>query len=349
VVRTFSAEDICGNVNEGACSQTITIGTDCRQPDIICPADITIGCDDEVPAPDPGSVVATDNCSAQGDIAITWVQDIVEGTDCEEVIRRIYRAEDECGNVALCVQYITRSDQQPLQVQITAQVFLQAAMNGGGDAMEARLNDMGYLPNGQPYTMEPYDYWGTEDCAELPEDVVDWVLMQLRDVATMEVIASRAALVKENGDIVDMDGVSPVTFDAPADWYYVALCHRNHLDIITPLPMDCTDGEAGCDFRQDMGDNPEGMIEVNLGMWAMIQGDVNGDHAVKYNGSNNDKNAILNYIGILTPNNILDGYNRYDVNMDGVVKYNGSNNDKNAVLNVVGLLTPNNIVNGQMQ
>jgi hypothetical protein len=98
-----------------------------------------------------------------------------------------------------------------------------------------------------------------------------------------------------------------------------------------------------------MGDNPEGMIEVNLGMWAMIQGDVNGDHAVKYNGSNNDKNAILNYIGILTPNNILDGYNRYDVNMDGVVKYNGSNNDKNAVLSVVGLLTPNNIVNGQMQ
>jgi hypothetical protein len=113
--------------------------------------------------------------------------------------------------------------------------------------------------------------------------------------------------------------------------------------------MDCTDGEGGCDFRTDMGDNPEGMVEVSLGMFAMIQGDVNGDNLVKYNGSNNDKNAILIHVGIQTPNNILSGYNRYDVNMDGLVKYNGSNNDKNAILNVVGLTTPNNIVNGQMQ
>jgi hypothetical protein len=347
IIRTYSASDVCGNVS-GSCTQTITLHTDGLQPEIICPADITIGCDDEVPAPDPDAVVATDNCTEMGDIFVTWVQDIYEGEGCEEVIRRIYLAVGGCGNEALCVQYITREPIQ-LQVQIMAQVFLQAAMNGGGDGMEARLNDMGYMPNQQPYTMAPYDYWGAEDCVEMPEDVVDWVLMQLRDVTTMEVVASRAALVKENGEIVDLDGVSPVTFDAPADWYYIALCHRNHLDIITPAPMDCTDGEGGCDFRTDMGDNPEGMVEVSLGMFAMIQGDVNGDNLVKYNGSNNDKNAILIHVGIQTPNNILSGYNRYDVNMDGLVKYNGSNNDKNAILNVVGLTTPNNIVNGQMQ
>ncbi len=345
IIRTFSAEDACGNVNEGACTQTITLNTDGEQPDIVCPADITLGCDDPVPAPDPGAVIATDACTDAGDIAVTWVQDISEGSGCDEVIRRIYRAEDLCGNVALCVQFITRQVPPP-QLVLTAEVFLQAAMNAGGDGMDANLNDMGYLPHDQPYTMTPYNYGGTEQSPDMPADIVDWVMVQLRDVVTMEVISERAALVRENGDIVDMDGVSPVVFEAPSDWYYIDVCHRNHLDVITDAPMDCTDGTGHCDFRY-LGDT-QGMVEVSGGMFAMMQGDVNGDNLVKYNGSNNDKNAILGAVGITTPNNVVPGYNRYDVNMDGVVKYNGSNNDKNAILSVVGLLTPNNIVTGQM-
>jgi hypothetical protein len=50
----------------------------------------------------------------------------------------------------------------------------------------------------------------------------------------------------------------------------------------------------------------------------------------------------------VTPNNILPNvYHNADVNMDGIVNYNGPANDKNAVLNTVGLATPNNIVVGQ--
>jgi hypothetical protein len=344
IIHTYIAEDICGNVS--SCTQVITLTTDGMQPDIICPDDITIGCDDPVPAPDPDAVVVTDDCTAEGDIFVTWVEDIVDGTGCDEVIRRIYQALDFCGNEALCVQFITR-EAMPPQVQITAQLFLQAAMNEAGDSMDAVLNGMGYLPDDQPYTMAPFDYWGDEVCDSLPEDIVDWVLVQLRDVVTMEVIASRAALVKENGDIVDMDGVSPVLFDAPGDWYYIEVCHRNHLAIITTVAMDCTDGDGECDFRQDLTDT-QGMVEVSLGMWAMQRGDVNGDHQIKYNGSNNDRVAILNFVGITTPNNIVPGYSRYDVNMDGSVKYNGANNDKNAILSEVGLTSPNTIIVGQM-
>jgi hypothetical protein len=346
IIRTYTAEDACGNVNSAGCTQVITLNTDNQQPDIICPADISIGCEEAVPAPDPGSVVATDNCSDAADITITWVEDISEGLGCAEVIRRVYSAVDECGNEALCVQFITREG-MPQQIVFLGQVFLQAAM-GTDSIMEARLNDMGYLPEDQPYTMAPYDYWGSEECVDMEGDVVDWVLVQLRDVITMEVVAQRAALVKEDGSIVDADDCgSPVIFTAPGDWYYITVCHRNHLGILTDVPMDCNEGWVICDFTEEHGTN-DGMVEIYDGVYAMTRGDVNGDNLIKYNGSNNDKNAILMAVGITTPNNVLEGYNRYDVNMDGLVKYNGSNNDKNAILSTVGLLTPNNVIQGPL-
>jgi hypothetical protein len=345
VIRTFSAVDACDNINEAACTQVITLITDGQQPDVICPADITIGCEDEVPAPDPGAVTATDNCSDPADITIEWVEDISEGLGCAEVIRRIYLATDECGHEALCVQFITREG-IPQQIVFLGQVFLQAAMTAD-TVMEARLNDMNYLPEDQPYGMEPYNYTGTEHCDNMHEDVVDWVLVQLRDAITMEVVDQKAGLVKEGGMIVAPDCVSPITFDAVGDWYYITICHRNHLGIVTDVPMDCTEGWNICDFTEEHG-SMEGMVEYLEGVFAMTRGDVNGDNLIKYNGSNNDKNAILMAVGITTPNNVLEGYNRFDVNMDGLVKYNGSNNDKNAILSVVGLLTPNNVIQGPL-
>jgi len=343
IVRTYSAEDLCGNESM-ACTQTLVLETDGLQPDIICPSDITIGCEDPVPAPDPASVVATDNCSAPVDVTVTWVQDISEGLGCAEVIRRVYRATDECGNESLCVQFITREG-VPLHIVFAGEVYLQAAMTPD-TVMDARLNDMGYLPHDQPYGMAPYNYTGTEHCENMDGDIVDWVLVQLRDVVTMEVVDQKAGLVKEDGSIVAADCQSMITFDAIGDWYYVTVCHRNHLGIVTEIPMDCTEGWVICDFTVDHGGSNEGVVEYLDGVFAMISGDVNGDNLVKYNGSNSDKNAILSAVGSLTPNNVIPGYNRYDVNMDGWVKYNGSNNDKNAVLSIVGSLTPNNIVTG---
>jgi hypothetical protein len=144
-----------------------------------------------------------------------------------------------------------------------------------------------------------------------------------------------------------MDGVSPVSLEAEGDWYYISILHRNHMGIVTDLPMDCTSGAVTCDFTEDHGLN-EGLVEISEGVYAMMSGDVNGDHLVKYNGSNNDKNAILEAVGIQTPNNIIPGYNRFDVNMDGVVKYNGAENDKNALLMIIGVTSPNNVLVGPL-
>ncbi len=48
------------------------------------------------------------------------------------------------------------------------------------------------------------------------------------------VLQTRSALVQRDGDIVDIDGVSPVTFNNVASANYViAVRHRNHLGLST--------------------------------------------------------------------------------------------------------------------
>jgi hypothetical protein len=289
-------------VNEGACTQTLTLQTDGLQPDIMCPADLTLACEDPLPAPDPGSVVATDNCTASGDIIVTWVQDIVEGFGCAEEIRRIYQATDECGNVALCVQFITRVG-PPVQLQ--AKVMLGGSMNTGSVDMYTLINNL--LPEDQPYWVAPANYPGPEEVELFPPNIVDWVLVELRDVVTMEPIAKRSALVTSTGDIVDLDGVSPVMFTATPDQYYVVICHRNHLDVLSDAPVDLSGSFGSLDFT--LGNS--GLIQLGSGMWALIKGDVNSDGLV----NNTDlvllaPKAAIGYSG---------QYLEFDVNMDGLV------------------------------
>jgi hypothetical protein len=57
---------------------------------------------------------------------------------------------------------------------------------------------------------------------------------------------------------------------------------------------------------------------------------------VKYDGTQNDRVAVLGAVGILTPSNITQDYNIADVNMDSWLKYMGSDNDKVYIYNVLG-------------
>ncbi|MDX1408140.1 MAG: hypothetical protein R3330_08405, partial [Saprospiraceae bacterium] len=340
VAREYSAEDECGNVGE-TCTQITTLVIDAICPEIMCPDDLFIPCGAPVPAPDPSSVVAIDNCTPQSDIIIAHVEDIVEGTGCDEVIRRIYSATDTCGNMSLCVQFIRRT----IGVMVDASVYLQAAMNADSNGMDANIN--AYLPLSQPYGMAPFLYAGTEAVGAMPANVVDWMLMELRDQNTQLVVETRAALLLTTGQIVDMDGVSPVSFGSPPDFYYLTIRHRNHLDIISSAAIDFTSGSGGCDFTNGCA-LPAGMHEIaSPNAYAMYMGDINGDQTVRYNNAFNDKNLVLAAVGLFTPNNFLfAGYYTEDVNMDGEVRYNNANNDKNSILEVVGLFSPNNFIFG---
>jgi hypothetical protein len=76
--------------------------------------------------------------------------------------------------------------------------------------------------------------------------IVDWVFVELRDpLNAATVLATRSALIQVDGDVVDVDGTSPVTFATTnCGNFFVAIRHRNHFGIRTNLVVALTNDAA---------------------------------------------------------------------------------------------------------
>ncbi len=107
ITRTYRATDVCGN--SATCAQTITVN-DGALPTLTCLANLTVSCANEVPAPTPGSITASDLCG--GTVSVIHVGDVISNQTCANrfTITRTYRATDVCGNAATCAQTITVND-----------------------------------------------------------------------------------------------------------------------------------------------------------------------------------------------------------------------------------------------
>lgn len=105
VIRTWTAIDNCNN--SSSCTQIISI-TDTTAPEINCPADVTLSCDDSTDPSNTGLATGEDNCDTE--LLISFVNDTVSVSDCEVVINRIWTAVDNCGNEATCTQVINLTD-----------------------------------------------------------------------------------------------------------------------------------------------------------------------------------------------------------------------------------------------
>ncbi|MCB9219243.1 MAG: hypothetical protein H6610_07275 [Ignavibacteriales bacterium] len=70
-------------------------------------------------------------------------------------------------------------------------------------------------------------------------EIVDWIVVELRTgTAANTKISSRAAFLKNDGSIVDIDGYSAVSFNGISSGnYYVVVYHRNHLPIMSANPI----------------------------------------------------------------------------------------------------------------
>jgi large repetitive protein len=106
-IRTWIAEDVCGN--QATCEQSIGL-LDTLPPLITCPNDITVQCDQSILPVFTGNPIYSDSCSM---VEITYVDVITPGNCLDSyVITRTWTAEDECGNMATCVQLIAVVDTQ---------------------------------------------------------------------------------------------------------------------------------------------------------------------------------------------------------------------------------------------
>jgi hypothetical protein len=182
--------------------------------------------------------------------------------------------------------------------------------------------------------------------------IVDWVLIEVRDATNpATLIATKRALIQRDGDVVSsIDGYSPVYLSSVAPGnYYISIKHRNHLGVMTNAPVAI----SACTLHTIDFINgpvytnpgfPNGPQNTSSGVKLLWGGDANYNKNIKYNGSQSDKMAILNVVGITTSNNIVNGYLPADVNLDGRIRYNGYGSDKSSLLFFLGVLNPNVMV-----
>lgn len=107
VFRIFTATDTCRNT--ARCVQILSV-KDTVPPILTCPVNLTISCASATPAPNPGSVTRSDNCT--GTVVVSFAKDSITNQLCsnKKLIHRIYTGTDECLNMSRCIQVININD-----------------------------------------------------------------------------------------------------------------------------------------------------------------------------------------------------------------------------------------------
>ena len=207
-----------------------------------------------------------------------------------------------------------------IDLEIT--VFLEGPFNTGN--MNSDL--ITYLPLIQPYNADPWYYSGLESVTAFPGNIVDWVLIELRDASTASLAGGatsfdwQAAFIRNDGRIVDLNGNPVLHFESTVtDSLYVVIHQRNHLSIMTAFGLEEIGGIYSYNFtiaaEQAYGSGAQKLLET--GIWGMYGGD--GDHNGQVDAS--DKSTIWeNQVG---SNDYLDS----DYNLDG----ESDNKDKNNI------------------
>ncbi|MBN2174991.1 MAG: hypothetical protein JW731_12730 [Bacteroidales bacterium] len=221
------------------------------------------------------------------------------------------------GNVIL-----TQGFQQPFSVilagiDLDVLVYLEGPYSG--TEMRTDLNTAGEIPLNQPYNTAPWNYSGTESVLSIPNsDVVDWVMVELRDAAdavsatSATTIAQKAGFILKDGSVVDINGTSNMQFtNSVSDNLFVVVWHRNHLGVMSSGPLTGSAGVYTYNFSTDLSQaygGGAGYKLVGASVYGMPGGDFDGDGDV----DDFDKAAWASTAG--TP-----GYQAPDFNMDNQV------------------------------
>ena len=229
-------------------------------------------------------------------------------------------------------------------ISADVKVWLQGPY-GAGPLMSDALRTGNHIPLNEPYSALGFSGGGESIGAGVltvtgNNAIVDWIRVELRSDPTT-IAAARHGLLQRDGDIVDVNGTSPLSFAAAPGNYHVAVRHRNHLGCMTASPIAISGTPAVVDLRTSAtatwGTDARYSNGTLRALWA---GDANGDGLLKYTGSSNDRDPILVQIGGTVPTATAAGYHRTDVNLDGTIRYTGANNDRDIILQGIGGTVP---------
>ncbi|MCF8368010.1 MAG: lamin tail domain-containing protein [Bacteroidales bacterium] len=215
------------------------------------------------------------------------------------------------------------------EINLSLKVFLEGPFNGTtmNTYLTGQLEPVEGFPLSQPYNVEPWNYPGLENVTQIPnQDIVDWVLIELRDASNSSIatqsttIAQQAGFILNDGRVKGLDGVSNLRFFVNySDSLYAVVRHRNHLGIMSAYGLkQIFGGIYSYDFTNDNNQAYGGSLavkEIATDIWGMISGDANANGII----DNLDKN--INWVDEAG----VSGYFQSDLNLDSQV----DNTDKN--------------------
>jgi hypothetical protein len=203
-----------------------------------------------------------------------------------------------------------------------------------GTSMNSSLNSGGLIPLSQPYNTTPFNYTGTETVSAIPNaNVVDWVLLELRkptsgqpgDATSATIVGRKAAFLLNNGNIVDLDGVTPASLAIGKQGSaYIVVRHRNHLGVMSVLKPSNENGSFSNDFTvlsnsyKDPAAPSDPLVLLaggsKYGLWA---GDANKNGSVNATDVSAIKSSIANSLSgyLLTDANLSNSINGTDVSL----------------------------------
>ncbi len=212
----------------------------------------------------------------------------------------------------------------------TTRVLLKAYLEGPYNASTGMMNTalQSYLPTSQPYNSMPWNYNGNESFDMTPPaNSVDWVLVEARDAAG-NTIEQQAALLKNNGMLMETDGTDGVVFNALTDneSYYFVIRHRNHLAVLSRAPVLVPNSEV---FDFSIAGNVSGtnqVAAVGNNTHALYAGDID----------NNGVATVIDFVDYAAQTGNLNTYLQGDCDLNGSVTINDFNLYKNNA-SVIGI------------
>lgn len=183
-------------------------------------------------------------------------------------------------------------------------LFLEGSYNEQLGEMTTFLAAEGLLPKEQPFEDAPYFYTGNESVDAFPQDVVDWVLLQIRakdDLST--ILTQKALLVTKNGQLVDVNGHTTITMDdLENDAYHIAIFHKSHLPVVSTLPHPFNSTAPLYDFTQSVtAARGTAQLKTKNNITMMNSGDFDGNGIIDsqdFNLWKQHSSAINSYLSV---------------------------------------------------
>lgn len=202
-------------------------------------------------------------------------------------------------------------------VKVRPHIWLQGAYISVLNGMNNSLRSANLLPLQQPYNVAPFNYNGSEqftNASNINTNMVDWVLVELRDaVYPSIIIARKAAILYVDGWINDINAnaSSGVQFDGIEKGnYYVVVKHRNHLPLMSASVLSLSEQVTNYNFstaaNQSYGSQ---QVWVSNNNYAAIAGDTDGNGIINY----------ADYTLLAAQNGMSNGYYAADYSLNKTV------------------------------